>query len=172
MISLCLCRKISRGFQRHTPKKCTLHPPKLFPDFSSPNVFICNNDCGFTRADGQSLRGWFVSPLFLLHDVFYDFSRSVAAMCFFLICERFSFASFLAAVVFTKEIRHGQMMAGIQAPWEFSAWMLAAKIDGLLFLVQTYKGLFPSLYLSFYAHIYVYKCICVCWHTCVFRFSL
>lgn len=155
MISLCLCRKISRGFQRPKKKKVPT-PPKLFPDFSSLNVFICNNDCGFMRADGQSLRGWFVSPLFLLHDVFYDFSRSVAAMCFFLICERFSFASFLAAVVFTKEIRHGQMMAEIQAPWEFSAWMLAANKDIWIAVVgSNLQGLFPSLYFSLYVHIYV-----------------
>lgn len=75
-------------------------------------------------------------------------------MCFFLICERFSFASFLAAAVFTKEIRHGQMMAESQAPREFSTWMLAANKDIWIAVVASnLQGLFPSLYFSLYVHI-------------------
>lgn len=94
-------------------------------------------------------------------------------MCFFLICECFAFASFLAAVVFTKEIRHGQMMAEIQAPREFSAWMLAANKDIWIAVVgSNLQGLFPSLYFSLYEHIYVCTESCACARAHVFEFSL
>lgn len=93
-------------------------------------------------------------------------------MCFFLICECFAFASFLAAVVFTKEIRHGQMMAEIQAPREFSAWMLAANKDIWIAVVgSNLQGLFSLVIFQFIrAHICVQRDVCARAH--VFEFSL
>lgn len=62
--------------------------------------------------------------LFLVYDVFHDWSKSVNAMCSFLICKCFLLASFLAAVIFTEKIRRGQMMAEFQPLGELIAWML------------------------------------------------